>query len=177
MHLIESPDELEGLIQEANQNDRSYFVPAFTGLGAPRWDSGATDMLAGVTTLTGRTEIVKACTGCIPHQIADALNALRADTGLALETLRADGGVTKNAHLMQFHADMADTSVEASKLAELSAAGAAFAAGHAAGLWTTNAIHEWYGHETYMLQMADTVRQSKHSKQAGSLSTGPLPYG
>ena len=152
MHPIESPDELEGLIQEANQNDRSYFVPAFTGLGAPRWDSGATDMLAGVTTLTGRAEIVKACTGCIPHQIADALDALR-----------ADGGVTKNAHLMQFQADMADTSVEASKLAELSAAGAAFAAGHAAGLWTTNAIHEWYGHETYTPQMADTVRQSKRS--------------
>ena len=152
MHPIESPDELEGLIQEANQNDRSYFVPAFTGLGAPWWDSGATDMLAGVTTLTGRAEIVKACTGCIPHQIADALNALR-----------ADGSVTKNAHLMQFQADMADSSVEASKLAELSAAGAAFAAGHAAGLWTANAIHERYGHETYMPQMADTVRQSKRS--------------
>ena len=152
MHPIESPDELEGLIQEANQNDRSYFVPAFTGLGAPWWDSGATDMLTGVTTLTGRAEIAKTCAECIPHQIADALDALR-----------ADGGVTKNAHLMQFHADMADTSVEASKLAELSAAGAAFAAGHAAGLWTTNAIHERYGHKTYMPQMADTVRRSKRS--------------
>ena len=152
VHLIESPDELEGLIQEANQNDRSYFVPAFTGLGAPRWDSGATDMLAGVTTLTGRAEIAKACAECIPHQIADALDALR-----------TDGGVTKNAHLMQFQADMADTSVEASKLAELSAAGAAFAAGHAAGLWTTNAIHERYEHKTYMPQMADTVRRSKRS--------------
>lgn len=163
MHPIESPDELEGLIQEANQNDRSYFVPAFTGLGTPWWDSGATDMLTDVTTLTGRAEIAKACAECISHQLADVLNALRADTGLALETLRADGGVTKNAYLMQFQADMADTSVEASKLAELSAAGAAFAAGHAAGLWTTNAIHERYGHETYMPQMADTVRQSKRS--------------
>lgn len=152
VHPIESPDELEGLIQEANQNDRSYFAPAFTGLGAPWWDSGATDMLTDVTTLTGRAEIAKACAECIPHQIADALDALR-----------ADGGVTKNAHLMQFQADMADTSVEASKLAELSAAGAAFAAGHAAGLWTTNAIHERYGHETYMPQMADAVRQSKRS--------------
>ncbi|MFC2339924.1 MAG: FGGY-family carbohydrate kinase [Olsenella sp.] len=152
MHLIESPDELEGLIQEANQNDRSYIVPAFTGLGAPWWDSGATDMLTGVTTLTGRAEIAKACAECIPHQIADVLDALR-----------ADGDVTKNAYLMQFQADMADTSVEASKLAELSAAGAAFAAGHAAGLWTANAIHERYGHETYMPQMADTVRQSKRS--------------
>ena len=120
-------------------------------------------MLTDVTTLTGRAEIAKVCAECIPHQIADVLNALRADTGLALETLRADGGVTKNAHLMRFHADMADTSVEASKLAELSAAGAAFAAGHAVGLWTTNAIHERYGHETYMPQMADTVRQSKRS--------------
>ena len=96
VHLIESPDELEGLIQEANQNDRSYIVSAFTGLGAPWWDNGATDMLTDVTTLTGRAEIAKTCAECIPYQIADALDALR-----------ADGGVTKNAHLMQFQADMA----------------------------------------------------------------------
>lgn len=91
------------------------------------------------------------------------LDALRADTGLALETLRADGGVTKNAYLMQFQADMAETSVEVSKLAELSAAGAAFAAGRGAGLWTTNVIHEHYGHETYVPKMAEDIRQSKRS--------------
>ena len=70
---------------------------------------------------------------------------MRADTGLALTTLRADGGVTKNAYLMQFQADMAKASVEVSKLAELSAAGAAFAAGRGAGLWTENVIHKRYG--------------------------------
>ncbi|WP_130810694.1 glycerol kinase [Olsenella sp. Marseille-P4559] len=163
VHMIQSPDELEGLIREANPNDRSYFVPAFTGLGAPWWDSAATGMLTGVTTLTGRAEIAKACTECIPYQIADVLDALRADTGLALEALRADGGVTKNACLMQFQADMAKASVEVSKLAELSAAGAAFVAGRAADLWTTNAIHERYGHETYMPQMADAMRKSKRA--------------
>ncbi len=163
VHLIGSPDELEGLIHEANPNDRSYFVPAFTGLGAPWWDSAATGMLTGVTTLTGRAEIAKACAECIPYQIADVLDALRADTGLALTTLRADGGVTKNAYLMQFQADMAKASVEVSKLAELSAAGAAFAAGRGAGLWTENVIHERYGHETYTPEMAEEMRQSKRS--------------
>lgn len=163
VHLIGSPDELEGLIHEANPNDRSYFVPAFTGLGAPWWDSAATGMLTGVTTLTGRAEIAKACAECIPYQIADVLDALRADTSLALTTLRADGGVTKNAYLMQFQADMAKASVEVSKLAELSAAGAAFAAGRGAGLWTENVIHERYGHETYTPEMAEEMRQSKRS--------------
>lgn len=61
VHLIESPSKLEKLISEANPNDRCYFVPAFTGLGAPWWDSAATGMLTGVTTLTGRAEIAKAC--------------------------------------------------------------------------------------------------------------------
>lgn len=161
VHLIGSPDELEGLIHEANPNDRSYFVPAFTGLGAPWWDSAATGMLTGVTTLTGRAEIAKACAECIPYQIGDVLAALRQDTGLPLTELRADGGVTKNAYLMQFQADIADTSVEVSKLAELSAAGAAFAAGTASGLWKTNAIHERYGHDAYVPQMAEETRRKK----------------
>ncbi|MGN0070588.1 MAG: FGGY family carbohydrate kinase [Atopobiaceae bacterium] len=161
VHMIEDPDELEGLIRKANPNDKCYFVPAFTGLGAPWWDSAATGMLTGITTLTGRAEIAKACAECIPYQIGDVLSALRADTGLALKELRADGGVTKNAYLMQFQADIADTSVEVSKLAELSAAGAAFAAGRACGLWETNTIHERYGHETYAPDMAEETRQKK----------------
>jgi glycerol kinase len=163
VHLIESPDELEGLISKANPNDRSYFVPAFTGLGAPWWDSSATGMLTGVTTLTGRAEIAKACAECIPYQIADVLCALRADTGLALDTLRADGGVTRNAYLMQFQADIAEASVEVSQLAELSAAGAAFAAGRGAGLWEENVIHERYGHKIYAPQMTEETRRAKRA--------------
>lgn len=142
MGLIESPAEVEGVIAQANPADRAYFVPAFTGLGAPWWDTEATGLLTGVTRTTGRAEMVKACAESIPYQIADVLDALRADTGLEVGELRADGGVTANGYLMQFQADMAGADVVVSSLNELSAAGAGFVAGRSAGLFDHNVIYE-----------------------------------
>ncbi len=140
MGLISDPSEVEGVIAEANPADRTYFVPAFTGLGAPWWDTEATGLLTGVTRTTGRAEVVRACAESIPYQIADVLDALRADTGLAVSELRADGGVTANGCLMQFQADIAGADVVVSGLSELSAAGAAFVAGRSADMWEENVI-------------------------------------
>jgi len=159
--LISDPSEVEPLIARANPRDRAYFVPAFTGLGAPWWDTEATGMLTGITRTTGKAEIVKACAECIPYQIADVLDALRADSGLDLKVLQADGGVTKNFYLMQFQADIAGAAVHVSQLRELSAAGAAFVAGHAAGLYPTNLIHEATGRTVFEPKMAEALRQEK----------------
>jgi glycerol kinase len=142
MGLINSPAEVEGVIAQANPADRAYFVPAFTGLGAPWWDTEATGLLTGVTRTTGRAEMVKACAECIPYQIADVLDALRSDTGLDVRELRADGGVTANGYLMQFQSDMTGADVVVSSLNELSAAGAGFVAGRSAGLFDHNVIYE-----------------------------------
>ncbi|WP_322151340.1 glycerol kinase GlpK [Paratractidigestivibacter sp.] len=154
MGLIESPAEVEGIIAGANPADRAYFVPAFTGLGAPWWDTEATGLLTGVTRTTGRAEMVKACAESIPYQIADVLDALRADTGLEVGELRADGGVTANGYLMQFQADMAAADVVVSSLNELSAAGAGFVAGRSAGLFDHNVIYEKVERRAFKPQMS-----------------------
>ncbi|HIZ45780.1 MAG TPA: glycerol kinase GlpK [Candidatus Olsenella pullistercoris] len=163
MRLIESPAEVEGLIAEANPEDRAYFVPAFTGLGAPWWAPEATGLLTGVTRTTGRAEMVKACAECIPYQVADVLDALRADTGLAVRELSADGGVTANRYLMQFQADMADADVVVSDLQELSAAGAAFVAGRAAGVWSENVIYEGLNRTVFSPAIDPEVREGKRT--------------
>ncbi len=164
MGLIESPAEVEGVIAQANPADRAYFVPAFTGLGAPWWDTEATGLLTGVTRTTGCAEMVKACAESIPYQIADVLDALRADTGLEVGELRADGGVTANGYLMQFQADMAGADVVVSSLNELSAAGAGFVAGRSAGLFDHNVIYEKVERRAFKPAMgADAVV----SKRAG----------
>ncbi len=142
MGLISGPGEVEGLIAAANPQDTAYFVPAFTGLGAPWWDAEATGLLTGVTRTTGRAEMVKACAESIPYQVADVLDALRADSGLEVGELRADGGVTANGYLMQFQADVAGAEVVVPSLNELSAAGVAFVAGRSAGVYDGNAIFD-----------------------------------
>ncbi len=142
MGLISEPGEVEGLIAAANPQDTAYFVPAFTGLGAPWWDAEATGLLTGVTRTTGRAEMVKACAESIPYQVADVLDALRADSGLEVGELRADGGVTANGYLMQFQADVAGAEVVVPSLNELSAAGVAFVAGRSAGVYDSNAIFD-----------------------------------
>ena len=161
MGLIAGPAEVEPLIMQANPDDRAYFVPAFTGLGAPWWDSDATGLLTGVTRTTGCAEMVKACAECIPYQVADVVEALRMDTGLPLGQLRADGGVTQNRYLMQFQADVAHADVVVSNLQELSAAGAAYVAGRAAGVWETNVIYERLTRTTYAPSIGASERAAR----------------
>ena len=159
--LISDPEEVEGLISKANPEDATYFVPAFTGLGAPWWDSDATGVLRGITRTTGRAEIVKACAECIPYQVGDVVDALRRDTGLSVGELRADGGVTRNGYLMQLQADIADATVVVSGLEELSAAGAAFVAGLTADVWCDNAIYRQVSRTPYRPAMDAGRRVAK----------------
>lgn len=158
MGLINSPAEVEAIARSANPADRSFFVPAFTGLGAPWWDAHATGLLTGVTRTTGRAEMVRAGLDCIAYQVADVVAALRDDSGHVLGELRVDGGPTANAYLMQLQADIARADVSVSGLAELSAAGVAFVAGRAAGLWDTNRIYESVDRTIYAPKMASGRR-------------------
>ncbi|MCC8065954.1 MAG: glycerol kinase GlpK, partial [Clostridiales bacterium] len=94
--LIRSAGETDGISSAALQDDGLYFVPAFTGLGAPYWDSAATGSLSGITRTTGKNEITRACVECIAYQISDVVEAMSADAQIPVQELRVDGGPTRN---------------------------------------------------------------------------------
>lgn len=140
LQLIRSPEETMALAQAANPKDRSYFVPAFTGLGAPYWESQATGLYTGVTRVTGKKEMVRAVLDAIAYQINDVTTLMQKESRYKLPSLRVDGGPTKNAYLMQFQTDLIGCPVDVPEAAELSAIGAAYAAGLAVGLYDKDAL-------------------------------------
>ena len=133
--LIQSPGETEALARAAHPADTAYLVPAFSGLGAPYWDSGAKAVLCGMSRTTGRKEIVRAALDCIAYQIADIVEAMGQSAGLPIRELRVDGGPTRNGYLMQFQSDILDLPVRVPDAEELSGIGAAYAAGLSIGLY------------------------------------------
>ena len=158
--LISSPGETEALARAANPGDHSYLVPAFSGLGAPWWDSGACAALSGMTRVTGRNEIVRAALDCIAYQIADVVRAMEKSTGVPLGELRADGGPTRNAYLMQFQSDLLNIPVRVPDAEELSGIGAAYAAGLSVGLYDEKVFDLLQG-SRFMPDMEESVRQAK----------------
>lgn len=149
LKLVSSAAETEGIAREASEQDRTYLVPAFTGLGAPYWDSEAVGVIYGMTRTTGRAEIVRAALDCIAYQITDVLTAMGADAGVDLKELRVDGGPTHNGYLMQFQSDVAQIPVAVSPTEELSGMGAAYAAGCGVGLYNADKLFEGVERRTY----------------------------
>jgi len=135
MKMIASPGETEALAEAASHDDRLYLVPAFTGLGAPYWKTGARAAISGMDRTTGRNEVVRAGLECIAYQITDVVRAMEKDTGEPLERIAADGGPTRNRYLMQFQSDILRCEVNVSSVEELSATGAAFLCGMTLGLY------------------------------------------
>ena len=137
-------DEL-GLIATAAESEKAalsvpdssgvYIVPAFAGLGAPYWDMYARGTICGLTRGSGKNHIIRACLEAIAYQTNDLIIALKADTGLPINYIRADGGAAANNFLMQFQADISDVGVIRPVQTEATAAGAAYLAGLAVGFW------------------------------------------
>jgi glycerol kinase len=132
--MISRADETEALAKSLAGNDGVYFVPAFTGLGAPHWDMYARGLLIGIERGTTRAHIARATLESIAYQTRDLVEAMR-DAGQRIEVLRADGGGTANGFLMQFQADVLGIPVEVAAIRETTALGAAFLAGLAVGIW------------------------------------------
>lgn len=167
MGLIDSPGETEGLCFAAGKDDHLYFVPAFTGLGAPYWKSQAEGVLCGITRTTKKAEIVRAGVECIAYQIADVIRAMEQDAGLVVEELRTDGGPTKNKYLMQFQSDVLGAKLLVPEVEELSGRGAACACGIALGVYQEAHLRGLM--QTEYLPQKDAVwREKKHTgwKQA-----------
>lgn len=160
--LIDSPAESEDLCRAAAADDELYFVPAFTGLGAPYWDSRAKGSLTGITRTTKRAEIVRAGIECIAYQITDIIRAMCRDSGLTAGELRVDGGPTRNKYLMQFQSDLADTRVLVPDAEELSGIGAAYAAGLRLGLFDEQ-VFERIHRQEYGPKMDAARREQKYA--------------
>lgn len=133
--IIASPAETQELAKKSRKGDQTYLVPAFSGLGAPYWNSEARALICGITRTTGRAEIVRAALDSIAYQIADVVHVMTQAGGIPLTELRADGGPTKNDYLMQFQSDMLGIPVSIPDTEELSGIGAAYAAGLAVGIY------------------------------------------
>lgn len=159
--LITSANETEALARQANPNDHTYLVPAFTGLGAPYWNSKAEAMICGMTRTTGRAELVKAALDCIAYQIADMAMAMEQDCGFPIEELRVDGGPTKNRYLMQFQSDMGGCAVAVPESEELSGIGAAYAAGLALGIYQSKELFGRMKRETFTPSMDGKEREKR----------------
>jgi glycerol kinase len=167
--LIESAQETEKLATQAIKEDELYFIPAFTGLGAPYWDSSARACFLGINRNTGKAEFVRAALESIAYQITDILSCIEQDSGIMVDTLRVDGGPSNNQYLMQFQSDMADVSVEISEVAELSGIGAAYMAGIAAGIYKSDIMNQ-IKRTHFISSMDSTVRDRKYNGWKKSIS-------
>jgi glycerol kinase len=161
LKLISSAGETQALAEEANPQDRTYIVPAFTGLGAPWWNSQARAMIYGMSRSTGKNEIVKAACESIAYQINDVVQAMRKDTGLQVHELCVDGGPTRNQYLMKFQSNITDASVRIPDAEELSVLGAVFTAGLSAGCWEKDEMYRAISYETYESDMDEALRAEK----------------
>ncbi len=161
LKLIEGAKETEELAKAANPEDATYLVPAFTGLGAPYWDSQATAAIVGITRKTGKNEIVRAALDCIAYQITDIVEAMRSASGIEIDRLRVDGGPTRNRYLMQMQSDLLDIPVEVPDAEELSGIGAAYAAGLSAGIFSEE-VFGCLSRTSFQPDMPGDVREKKY---------------
>ena len=157
--LISSVSEVEPLIAQANPEDEAIVIPAFTGLSAPHWNESARAAILFMSRTTGRAELVKAATESIAHQVSDVLECMSRVTGTPVSALRVDGGPSRNAYLMQFQSDCAGCELAVPERAELSAAGAAFMAGMAVGLYDEGIIGSMKRLAEYRPEMEEDRRK------------------
>jgi glycerol kinase len=135
LQLIENARESESLALSVTDTDGVYFVPAFTGLGAPYWDHSARALICGMTRGTSKAHVVRAALEAIAYQVKDLIDLMTNSSGIKLKELRVDGGPVKNNFLIQFQADMLGATINRSDIEEASALGVALACGLALGTY------------------------------------------
>lgn len=135
--IIASSGEAEALARSVPDNGGVYFVPAFSGLFAPRWRPDARGIIAGLTRFSSKAHIARAALEAAAYQTREALEAMMQDSGVKIARLKVDGGMAANELLMQFQADMLDAPLSRPKSLETTALGAAYAAGLASGFWSS----------------------------------------
>ncbi|MGO3733122.1 MAG: glycerol kinase GlpK [Vagococcus sp.] len=135
LQMIETAAESEAIASESENGESIYVVPAFTGLGAPYWDSDARGAIFGLTRGTTKADFVKATLDAVAYQVRDIIDTMKHDAGIDIPLLKVDGGAAKNNLLMQFQSDILDIDVQRAGNLETTAIGAAFLAGLGVGFW------------------------------------------
>lgn len=135
LKIIKKSSDIEALATSVDDTDGVYLVPAFAGLGAPHWDANARGTLFGISRGTSDAHIARAALESIAYQTFDILKAMEADSKTKIKELRVDGGATQNNFLIQFQADILNSTVVKPEITETTAMGAAFLAGLAVGFW------------------------------------------
>ena len=158
--IISSAPEIEQLADTVEDNGGAYFVPAFSGLFAPYWRSDARGALVGLTRYVNKGHIARAALEATAFQTREVLDAMNADSGVALTELKVDGGMVANEALMQFQADILGVPVVRPQVAETTALGAAYAAGIAVGYWNgeQDVIDNWAEDKRWTPSLDDAER-------------------
>ena len=163
--LVKHASEVEALAGSVEDNGDVYFVPAFSGLYAPHWKESARGVIAGLTRYANKGHIARAALEATAYQTREVLDAMVADSGVAISELRVDGGMVVNELLMQFQADMLNAPVVRPKVIETTALGAAYAAGLATGYWasTDDIVANWRADRTWRPAMDQDQREKLFS--------------
>ena len=158
--IISSSAESESVAARVEDNGGVYFVPAFSGLGTPYWDMYARGTIVGLTRGANRSHITRAALESIAYQTRDLMDAVIQDTGLALDSIRVDGGAANNELLMKFQADILGIPVHRSTVKDATALGVGWLAGLGVGFWdgTDQLAGLWSADRTFKPSMSDTDR-------------------
>jgi glycerol kinase len=169
LELFAESRETEAMAQSVSDSGGVYFVPAFSGLGAPHWDMNRKASITGMTFATTKNHIVRAALESIPFQITDVITAMEADTGIRLEALKVDGGLTSNKFVMQLLANLLDKPVVNLGLAEVSALGAAYLSGLQSGVFPSMEYLTTLHSTTTATTIPDHVQSITHAQYQGWL--------
>ena len=160
LQIIERTRDVGALARRANDSGGVFFVPAFTGLGAPYWDPHARGVITGLTRGTTRAHIARAALEAVAYQSAEVIEAMECESGTRVEELRVDGGGSANDLTMQFQADLLGAPVVRPHVIETTALGAAYAAGLQCGFWDgpDEIRSQWQAHARFMPAMDEAER-------------------
>lgn len=163
MRMIDSSAQSEEYAKAVPDTNGVYVVPAFTGLGAPYWNQYCRGMVVGITRGCSKEHFVRATLESLAYQTHSVLKSMEQDTGLAISSLRVDGGASANDFLMQFQADILGADVLRPKCIETTALGAAYLAGLATGYWQSREEIEknWQLSHRFVPSMSDGIRQER----------------
>lgn len=163
MRMIDNSAQSEEYAKAVPDTNGVYVVPAFTGLGAPYWNQYCRGMVVGITRGCSKEHFVRATLESLAYQTHSVLKSMEQDTGLAISSLRVDGGASANDFLMQFQADILGADVLRPECIETTALGAAYLAGLATGYWQSREEIEknWQLSHRFVPSMSDAIRQER----------------
>ena len=161
LRIIDTAAQSEEYCMAVKDTNGTYVVPAFTGLGAPYWDSYARGTILGLTRGTRREHLVRAVVESLAYQASDVIEAMEKDSGIHLKTLKVDGGACANDFLMQFQADILNVQVARPECIETTALGAAYLAGLSVGVWKNqeDVCENWALQRTFSPDMTQEYRE------------------